>query len=200
MPRILITAFEPYGSFQSNASLACLEHLQALGLPPGEFQIEIYPVDFDRVRARLATDLAKQFDGVVHLGQAPRSERIRLERTARNLGRNPTDPAGELRPIESSGPMEYCSRLPLPIWVDRLTALGLPAELSDDAGNYLCNASLYWTHHFAERSLHAAPALFLHMPLTPAEAAGSYADAATLSPAITALALRHILAWMQTGD
>ena len=79
MPRVLLTAFEPYDRWKSNASwLALVQLTQHL---PDEPQIttRLYPVDFAEMKERLAADLSANFDYALHVGQAPGSSRIQLE-------------------------------------------------------------------------------------------------------------------------
>ena len=51
-----------------------------------------------------------------------------------NSGNVPVDEA-----IEELGPDGYMSTLPIRKMVNRLTEAGLPAEVSNTAGTYLCN-------------------------------------------------------------
>jgi pyroglutamyl-peptidase len=54
--------------------------------------------------------------------------------------------------------------LPARLIVERLTGLGLPAELSDDAGAYLCNAVLFHGLLLSERETARCATGFIHIP------------------------------------
>ncbi|HEY1065858.1 MAG TPA: hypothetical protein VGE52_07105 [Pirellulales bacterium] len=169
MPRLLLTAFEPYGPFPTNASLLCLAAMGEIRRPGWEIVQRIYPVDFEAVRTMLADDLAADYDVVFLSGQAPGSAVIRLESMGWNEGIRPGSHAGESFLLEEMGQAVYESTLPLESWAETLRQAGLPAALSKDGGRYLCNASLYWTlHHAATRGL-KTQALFVHLPLEPSQ-------------------------------
>src|SRR5206468_2142735 len=57
-----------------------------------------------------------------------------------------------------------------------LTAEGVPAYVSDTAGTYLCNQTLYGTLHAIERRRLRACAGFVHLPFLPAMVAASGLD------------------------
>jgi pyroglutamyl-peptidase len=175
--RILITGFEPYGTWSENSSQRCLEALceeaQSGGWPLGlKIKTELFPVDFPAVRARLAELLvAEQFDLALHLGQSPAAEHVQFEWLAVNVGGVPDAPRASLEPLEVDGPQAYRSRLPLGPWIEALNQSQFPATASYHAGTYLCNATLYWSHYLAERNHLALQATFLHLPVDVQQAA-----------------------------
>lgn len=180
--RILLTAYEPYGPFPSNASLACLEALHGSFHDWGAVEVEIYPVEFGPVRERIAAAWGRGIEAAVHLGQAPTSSQVRLERQAVNRGRDPyaRDAQGEplgLQPLDPGGPELRQCRWPLESWAERARSAGLPCEVSLDAGTYLCNAALFWSLHEAERRGRSGQALFVHLPLTSEQSAAMHVEA-----------------------
>ena len=85
MPRILLTAFEPYETWKTNASwLALIELTRDL---PKEVEIttRLYPVELEAMKDKLTTDLKANFDFAFHVGQAPRTSCIQLEELAVNV-------------------------------------------------------------------------------------------------------------------
>lgn len=181
-PRILLTAYEPYGPFPSNASLACLDALRGSFHDWGAVEVEVYPVEFDPVRERISAAWGRGIDAAVHLGQAPTSAQVRLERQAVNRGRDPyaRDAQGEplgLQPLDPGGPEHRQCGWPLEAWAEAARSAGLPCEVSHDAGTYLCNAALFWSLHEAERHGRAGQALFVHLPLTLEQSAAMHLEA-----------------------
>src|ERR1700749_2502012 len=86
MTRVLVTAFEPYDRWKTNASWLALVHLtQDLPSEPA-ITTRLYPVDFAVVRRKLSEDLEGNYDYAIHLGQAPGSGRIQLESVGINVG------------------------------------------------------------------------------------------------------------------
>lgn len=111
------------------------------------------------------------------LGQAGGRDKIGLERVAINVddARIPDNAGGQPidEPIAPGGPAAYFSGLPLKACVQALSEAGLPAEVSNSAGTFVCNHVFYsLMHALAERSL-ADPAWarvgagFVHLPWLP---------------------------------
>jgi pyroglutamyl-peptidase len=74
-----------------------------------------------------------------------------------------------------SGPAAYFATLPLRAILARLTDAGIPAYISDTAGTYLCNQTLYTTLHTVGAA--SSPRVgFLHVPLLPSMVAASGLD------------------------
>lgn len=193
MPKILITAFEPYDRWPTNASWLCLVELTR-ALPAGHaLTTRRYPVDFGQVRKRLEADLSTGYDFALHLGQAPGSTHVRLEAFAINAGHDPAEKTGRERTLAEDGPAAYRSDLPLADWAGQLRAAGIPAGVSYHAGTYLCNATLYWTHYLAERMSLPTRATFIHLPLDLSQAAAEPRDTPSLPAATAAAAVRTIL-------
>jgi pyroglutamyl-peptidase len=190
---VLITAFEPYGRWTTNASwLALVELTRELPNRPN-LVTRRYPVDFAAARQRLAADLASGFDYVIHLGQSPGETAIRLEAIGLNIGSQPGEPSAADFLLEPDGPAAYRSGLPLADWQAKLCRAGIPARLSYHAGTYLCNAVLYWTHYLSERMGRRTQAALIHVPLEISQVAADAEPLPALPAAVTASAVRLIL-------
>ena len=193
MPRILLTAFEPYDRWKANASwLALVQLTQNL---PDEPQIttRLYPVDFAEMKARLTADLAANFDFALHIGQAPGSSRIQLEAIGLNIGGSSSQSPDQYRSLAEDGPVAYRSELPLADWAVKLRRAGVPAQVSYHAGNYLCNATLYWSHYLIERMALATQTAFIHVPLDVSQVVNEPHGTASLPVNISSQAIRLIL-------
>src|SRR5215470_12316438 len=151
MPRVLLTAFEPYDRWKANASWLALVHLTQNLPDEPKITTRLYPVDFSVMKERLAADLSSNFDYALHVGQAPGSSRIQLEAIGLNIGGSSSQSPDQYRPLIAEGPVAYRSELPLADWAVKLRRAGIPAQISYHAGTYLCNATLYWTHHIIEQ-------------------------------------------------
>ena len=121
---------------------------------------------------------------VLHLGLAGGRARIALERVAVNvMDYAVPDNAGCQKadePCVATGAVAYFTTLPLRAILGRLTDAGIPAYLSDTAGTYLCNQTLYTTLH-AVAAVPAPPRVgFLHVPLLPSMVAASGLDQASM--------------------
>jgi len=192
-PMVLITAFEPFGEWRTNASWQCL--MQFTRDLPSEPKIvtRLYPVDFAAARTRLCRDLSANYDVVLHLGQAAGRAVIELEMFGLNVGGTPGEETAGLRPLEADGPPAFRSELPLQGWAEKLRVRGIPAKVSYHAGTYLCNAMLYWTHYFTARDGWRTRAAFIHLPLEPSQVVDAGRNLASMPVSMTSAALRCIV-------
>lgn len=191
--RVLLTAFEPYDEWQENASWLALIALLRERPENLELITRRYPVDLQGVQQRLQDDLDTDFDAVLHSGQAPGSSTIRLEAIALNTaGRveQTGQPAPELVP---GGPVAYRSTLPLASCQKSLLEAGIPTSVSYHAGTFLCNATMFMTHHWFAQQRLDTPVGFIHLPLASQQVAAAGANYPSLPTETLAAALRIVL-------
>jgi len=194
---VLMTAFEAYDDWKSNASwLALVELTKDL---PEHLRIttRLYPVNYDQVRKKLAEDLTGGHDIILHLGQAPGSSRICLEEIAINVAGRGSLRGEEFGTLIDDGPVAYRSTLPLGDWARHLRSERFPAEVSHHAGTYLCNATLYMTHHIAKVLGITVQATFIHLPLDVSQVIDSHAEQPFMAASTVANALRSLLSQIQ---
>lgn len=186
MPSVLITAFEPYEQWEENSSWLALIELTNWFDTQGSVTTRRYPVHFEEVQRRLAEDLRGEYDLILHLGQLPGAPTLQLEAIGLNL-------RSDSQPLFPAAPLAYQSALPLARWQRQLRDAGIPAEVSHHAGTYLCNATLYTTHHLAQQRGLATRAGFIHVPLAPAQVAKAGKSLASLSTPMAAAGLAIML-------
>jgi pyroglutamyl-peptidase len=87
-------------------------------------------------------------------------------------------------PCVPSGPAAYVSTLPVRAIVERLNEAGIPAYVSNTAGTYLCNQTLYTTLHAVARLSTPPRVGFLHVPLLPSMVAASGLDEPSMDLAV----------------
>jgi pyroglutamyl-peptidase len=184
-PVILLTGFEPYGSHAANPSQELAKVLDGRRVGRCAVAGAVLPVhhaDASRHVAALLGEL--QPVAVVHLGLAEGRARLGLERVALNvMDYRIPDNAGyraEGEPCVAGGPAAYFSTLPLPEILAALTAEGIPAYVSNTAGTFLCNQTLYRTLHELAMRERPIPAGFVHLPLLPGTVATSGLDQASM--------------------
>lgn len=170
MHRVLLTAYGPYDDWPDNASWLVMQELLQDIPQHLELVTRLYPVDFGEVQQRLERDVMQGFDTVLALGQAPGRACIALEEVGINWACERGVRAEDAVPLDPAGPAAYSSSLPLKQWAELLRGAGIPAEVSFHAGTYLCNAALYWAHHFSARNQLSTRAAFLHLPLATSQA------------------------------
>lgn len=175
-PRVLLTAFEDFaeanGVVRENASRLAVERVAA-NPPEGVLlSTQIYAVDFATIRNDVERDAGRGYDAIVMTGQAGTSARLRLELRARNFGVDWGENAGF--PLAADGDAALESTLFTPQLIAALFEQGLNAQISDDAGNYLCNAAYYYAllafkrREKSQNSGRPTRVGFIHLPLAPA--------------------------------
>ncbi len=188
MPRVLLSAFGPYDIWQENASWLVLAELTRRYAGGLDLTTRRYPVDFDAVRDRMSNDLKSPFDVVLCMGQSPGRWTVQIERFAINFA------GSEQRLLADDGPAAYRSRLPLDEWCSTLRSRGVPTIVSNHAGDYLCNAAMYYAHYWNERYGHDCQTAFIHLPLTPQQAIASGRDLPSLPLEVSVTAIELLLA------
>ena len=198
--RVLLTAFEPYDSWEQNSSWEALTtFLHHRGLPPG-VTTRRYPVDLGQLQSRLEKDLAAGYDAVLHLGQAPGVSRVQMEAIALNVA-GMTEATGDFfGPLVPNAPVAYRTRFPLDQWNLELRSSGIPSSVSFHAGTYLCNAAMYLTHHWHAMHVRTCSIGFVHLPLTPEQVLHSRRDLPSMPREQSAEAIGRLLDLIQGGS
>jgi pyroglutamyl-peptidase len=178
---VLVTGFEPFGSHAANPSAELAKAVDGRRVGRLLVRSAVLPVVHAEAASRAAGLLAERAPAaVLHLGLAEGRMRLALERAALNVMdyRIPDaagfQPGGD--PCVPGGPAAYLATLPLPAILAALTAEAIPAYVSNTAGTYLCNETLYGTLHEIARRRLRCRAGFLHVPLSPAMVAASGVD------------------------
>jgi pyroglutamyl-peptidase len=147
--RILVYGFGAYRSFKENVTEKIIRRL------PRQRQLAkiIFPVRFHR---RQFIDTVRKHDPevILGLGQCSRGRRLRIERRAINRRRN--DKGEKPKPIVRGGPRQLSTNLKL--------EMGSQARGSRNAGDYVCNYSMYVILAYLRRRRVPARFGFVHIP------------------------------------
>ena len=163
---IVVTGFEPFGAHSANPSAILVE---GLGDWPNVVA-EVLPTSYERAGHRVEALLDQHKPhAILMLGLSARARGLVLERRARNWDDSSAlDNDGSRRSgvaIAPTGPESYPATLPLPLLADLAVEAGLGAEMSEDAGGFVCNHVYFRAaHHIVQTSL-AARCGFAHVPL-----------------------------------
>lgn len=203
LPTILLTGFAPFAGEDSNPSweaVAALDGEQILG---HRVVARCLPVEFGVSLQALRDALDETAPAlVICVGQAGGRAQIGLERVAINVddariadnaGAQPIDEA-----VIAGGPAAYFSGLPIKATLAALREAGIPAEVSQTAGTFVCNHVFYGLMH-ALRNVHGVRGGFIHIPYAPAQAA-RHPGAPSLPPAVVSQALRLAIATALTVE
>lgn len=165
---VLVTGFEPFGGEKSNPSW---EVCARLPREIGGLRVETcrVPCEFRRAIEVVATAIERhQPTLVVCLGQAGGRAHLSVERVAINVddaripdnsGARPID-----EPIAASGPPAYFATLPVKAMAAAMRSAGVPAQVSNTAGTFVCNHLMYGVLHYLAASGLTARAGFIHVP------------------------------------
>jgi pyroglutamyl-peptidase len=146
-----VTGFGPFPGAPENPTDALV---RALAQAPAErfrataFRAVVLPTEYRRSWSILSRFYAGYApDVVVHFGLSGRADSIMVERTARRRSASDRPDAVAFAPrsglARRTGPETLASTFPVDGIVAALLQAGFPAAASDDAGDYVCNATLY---------------------------------------------------------
>lgn len=166
-PRMLICGFGSFPEAPLNPAAAVIAALarEAWSPPGAEVDFLTLPVLWRGAAETILRQVQQQpVKAVLVVGVAVEARAFRVEQTGRNhAAAARPDQGGRVwgsGQILPGGPATLAATLPQAQIRQAIEACGLPADLSDDAGDYLCNFTLY-------RLLHARVAEqvgFLHVP------------------------------------
>jgi pyroglutamyl-peptidase len=185
-PRVLLTGFGPFPGVTENPSAWLAETLAeratSLGLDC-ELHARVLPAEWEAV-ATLAPRLYETLQPrvMIHFGLSERARSLRIERSAHNRALPRADALGKLPAspvILAERPNRLDTGLPAASLAADLRARGHTAETSRSAGRYLCNFLYYLSLEWAGRQTCPPLALFMHIPLGPAQG-GPFSEAELL--------------------
>lgn len=172
----LLTGFEPYGGRGVNPSGEVVKRFDGSTIAGLPVVGRTLPVSLKGLRERIDALL----DGVdpalvVGLGLWPGTPLIRLERIAVNVAdfEIPDNEGAVVNdaPLDGNGAMAFRATLPLRRIEQALLDAGIPAHVSNTAGTFLCNATLFSYLQKLEAQGRAVPCGFIHVPYMPLQVA-----------------------------
>lgn len=164
--RILLTGFGPFPGVPRNPSQSVVERFPDR-LAGQEIHRVVLPTIYDKAGTTIETLLLETTPDICLCLGVAANDFLRLETVARNHGTvGIADQSGAVRtgPIAPDGPELYSCTLPFEAVHDALKLRGIAADLSDDAGGYVCNHVFYSARHAVTRHRLATACGFLHVP------------------------------------
>lgn len=193
---MLLTGFTPFGGEAVNPSWQAAWALDGTHIAGHRIVSRLLPVGFGTSLDTLRDAILEISPALVLcVGQAGGRAQLSIERVAINMddaripdnaGASPID-----APIVAGGPAAYFATLPIKAMLAELHAAGIPAEISQTAGTYVCNHVFYGLMH-ALRDKHGVRGGFIHIPYAPEQAA-CHPGAPSLPVDIVIAALRIAL-------
>lgn len=172
--KLLLTGFDPFGGETINPALEAVKRVQCPGLSVIPLEV---PTVFGRAEEAVIRAIeTHQPQMVICVGQAAGRSAITPERVAINMddasipdnaGNQPQD-----QPIDAAGPAAYFSSLPIRAMVSAIRQAGLPADISNSAGTFVCNHLMYSVLHYTAKACPGVCAGFVHVPCIPTQTVG----------------------------
>lgn len=174
--KLLLTAFDPFGGATINPALEAVNLVGAVaGVDIIKLEVPtVFGTSVDTVISAIEKHLP---DAVLCVGQAGGRTGLTPERVAINIddaripdneGHQPVD-----CPIAAEGPAAYFSTLPVKAMTAAIRQAGLPSDLSNTAGTFVCNHLMYGVLHHLAKHHPAIRAGFLHVPFLPQQGSPS---------------------------
>jgi len=165
---VLVTGFEPFGGEDVNPSWEICGRLPA-AIGRARVRTLRVPTRFRRA-IEVVTGAIVEHEPrlVILLGQAGGRACLSVERVAINVddaripdnaGARPVD-----EPVAPSGPAAYFATVPVKAMAAAIREAGVPAEVSNSAGTFVCNHLFYGVLHFMASTGRPARAGFIHVP------------------------------------
>lgn len=174
-PAVLLTGFAPFGGETVNPSWQAVAVMDGARIAGHRIVARQLPVEFGTSLALLRDAIRETTPALVLcVGQAGGRAQLSIERIAINVDdARIADNTGNLpidAPVVPGGPAAYFATLPIKAILAEVRAAGIPVEISQTAGTYVCNHVFYGLMH----ALRDAPGVrggFIHMPYAPEQAA-----------------------------
>ena len=168
--KIIVTGFDPFGGETINPSIECVKAL------PEIEGVELIRLELPTVFKESAKRLNEVInevkpDAVLSVGQAGGRPGITMERIAinvddaripDNISQQPIDET-----IQTKGAAAYFSTLPIKRIVKAIREAGIPVEVSNSAGTFVCNHIMYQALFAATKANKPFKAGFMHIPFIP---------------------------------
>lgn len=168
--KIIVTGFDPFGGEKINPSIECVKAL------PEIEGVELIRLELPTVFKESAKRLNEVIndvkpDAVLSVGQAGGRPGITMERIAinvddaripDNISQQPIDET-----IQTEGEAAYFTTLPIKRIVKAIREAGIPAEVSNSAGTFVCNHIMYQSLFAATKADKPFKAGFMHIPFIP---------------------------------
>ncbi len=169
--KILLTAFDPFGDDKINPALEAVKLVNPDHVTAEIVKLEvptIFHVSIDKVAEAIRQEKP---DVVLAIGQAGGRFNLTPERVAinqddarikDNAGNQPIDV-----PIFEDGEPSYFATLPIKAMVEAIHKAGLPAQISNTAGTFVCNHLMYGILYTLAKESPETRGGFMHVPYIP---------------------------------
>lgn len=175
---ILLTGFDPFDGHTLNPSWRIAQALDGQRIAGHRVVSAQLPTIFGASLQELDALIARHNPAVtLCLGQAGGRQALSLERVGININDARIPDNAGCQPIDTpvvpGGPAAYFSNLPVKAMLQAVQCAGVPCEVSQTAGTFVCNHVLYGLMHLLHRQRTQATGSagarggFMHVPWLP---------------------------------
>lgn len=179
---LLLTGYEPFGDHERNPTAEVARELDGEEIAGHEVIGAVLPVEFDSAGEEMRERIERHDPKVVlATGLAAGRAGVSVERVGVNVAEcagvpDNADAEPRNERIRDGDAAAYFATLPVVSVVEALLDADIPARVSNTAGTHCCNNVLYRTRAYVEREGLDVPIGFVHLPLTPEQAAAKARD------------------------
>ena len=171
LPRVLLTGFDAFGGESINPSWLAVQPLHGRRVAGHVMVAAQLPTVFGASLLELASPLQQHRPAlVICVGQAGGRAALSLERVAINVNDARIADNAHAQPIDTpvvaGGPAAYFSTLPIKSMLQAMQREGIPAEVSQTAGTFVCNHVFYGLMHqlATQAAVEQTRGGFIHVP------------------------------------
>lgn len=189
--KILVTGFDPFGGEKINPAIEAVKRL------PDEIdgnriiKLEVPTIFYQSAKVVKDKIIAVKPDMVINVGQAGGRSAITPERIAINFQAGSTPDNSGKGPkegkIEADGADGYFTQLPIKKMVTAMRKAGIPAEISNSAGTYVCNHLFYEVQYMRAHKFPHLKAGFIHIPFLPDQVKNGHRPSMNLNDMVIGL-------------
>ena len=176
--KFLITAFDPFGDQIINPSQEILRKIPDTVGAHEIIKLEIQTAYYESIVSVLKIIDKVKPDVVISLGQAGGRSSISIERIGLNLNDcTMPDNLGVCLTdtfSHNDGPLAYMATVPVKAIVSAIRENGIPCDISNTAGLFVCNHVMYNVLHYITKNNLPIRAGFIHIPYLPQQVITKY--------------------------
>lgn len=179
--KILVTGFEPFGGMDTNPTQLIVSSLEPDAVPRVEIHVLLLPVTYDDCVRKLVAEVDRlRPTAVVSCGLYAGRAAVTPERIAINvkdtMGEDPIPDNAGRAPVDEpigDGPDGLFATLPVRAIQQNIAAAGIPSMISNSAGTYICNNTMYGMLNHLRLNASGTLAGFIHFPASTDMAVGN---------------------------
>lgn len=172
--KILVTGFDPFGGEKINPAIEAVKRLPDEIDGSQIIKLEVPTIFYKSAEVTKNAIEKYQPDMVINVGQAGGRAAITPERIAINFQAGSTPDNSGRGPkegkIEADGADGYFTQLPIKKMVTAMRKAGIPSEISNSAGTYVCNHLFYEMQYMRVHEFPNLKTGFIHLPFLPSQA------------------------------